>query len=320
MNSLGIERFRMLKEYVYSEKYRPKTIAETILPKALKNDFQGFVEKGQIPNLILAGKSGIGKTTVAIAMLDEIGADYLLINASLNGNIDTLRNDISTFASAVSLYGGRKFVILDEADHLTSLTQDSLRGFIQEFSSNCGFIFTCNFKMKIIEALHSRCSVIDFKIPKKEAADLAMQFFKRIEYILKTEKIKYDKAVVVEFIQKYYPDWRRVLNELQRYALSNGEIDIGILSVNIEFKILLDLMKIKNFTEIRKWVAENSDQDQATIFRWFYDNAAEHFKPQFATALPLFVNKYQVQAAFVADPLINLACFILEVMIEGEFK
>ena len=238
--------------FLWTEKYRPKTVADTILPPDLRKVFQQFVDQKNVPNLLLTGSSGVGKTTVAKAMLEELGCDYIVINASMNGNIDTLRYDIQNFASAMSLQGGRKYVILDEADYLNAnSTQPALRNFMEEYSKNCGFILTCNFKNRIIEALHSRCSVIDFKISKKDSVKLAEQFYKRVDKILKAEKVEYEPAAVAEVIKKYYPDWRRVLNELQRYS-ALGKIDTGILTNMQEANIseLIKQMKDKNFAAL----------------------------------------------------------------------
>lgn len=310
------------EDFLWVEKYRPKTIEDTILPADLKNVFQQFVDQKNIPNLILAGSAGVGKTTVARAMLEQLGCDYYIINGSNEGRlIDTLRNEILNFASTVSFSGGRKYVILDEADYLNANSiQPALRNFMEEFSRNCGFILTCNFRNRIIEPLHSRCSVIDFKINKSDMAKLAGQFFKRVQTILDTENITYDKAVVAEVIQKYFPDWRRVLNELQRYSAS-GSIDSGIL-INLKttsIKDLISLMKEKNFTEVRKWVKNNSDSDINDMFNQFYDTAYEYFDPRYIPALVMMVAKYQYQNAFVANQEINFAAFLAEIMVELEF-
>jgi len=310
-----------MQEFLWVEKYRPKTINDTILPSDLKTTFQQFVDQQNIPNLILSGTAGVGKTTVARAMLEQLECDYIVINGSMNGNIDTLRNEILGFASTVSLAGGRKYVILDEADYLNAnSTQPALRNFMEEFSANCGFILTCNFKNRIIEPLHSRCSVVDFKISKKDMSKLAGEFFKRVQSILSTENVEYDKAVVAEVIKKHFPDWRRVLNELQRYS-ATGKIDSGILS-NIQetsLKELLVLIKDKNFTAVRKWVAETSENTD-DVFRKLYDICAEYFTTAYIPALVLTIAKYQYQAAFAADHEVNLAACLAEIMIECEFK
>ena len=310
-----------MDEFLWVEKYRPKTINDCILPEGLKQTFNSFIEQKNIPNLLLTGNAGVGKTTVARAMLEQIGADYIVINGSMNGNIDTLRNDIQQFASSVSFGGGRKYVILDEADYLNAnSTQPALRNFMEEFSRNCGFILTCNFKHRIIEPLHSRCSVVDFKISKDDLPRLAVQFFKRTVGILSKEGVEYDKAVVAELINKHVPDWRRVLNELQRYSV-NGKIDSGIF-VNLadeNLKTLIGYIKAKNFSEMRKWVGENSDTDSAQLFRKFYDQAYNYVKPASIPELVVLIAKYQYQAAFVADPEINTAAFLTEVMVSLEF-
>ena len=311
----------MNEEFLWCEKYRPKTIEDTILPVELKTVFQQFVDQKNIPNLILSGTAGVGKTTVARAMLEQLDCDYIVINGSMNGNIDTLRNDILNFASSVSLRGGRKYVILDEADYLNAnSTQPALRNFMEEFSRNCGFILTCNFKNRIIEPLHSRCSVVDFKISKKDMAKLAGQFFKRVEIILTNENVPYDKAVVAEIIQKFFPDWRRVLNELQRYS-ATGSIDSGILA-NLQqssIRELVGLMKDKNFTEVRKWVKNNIDTDVNVLFSEFYNTASELFTPRCIPALVVLIARYQYQNAFSANPEINFVAFVAETMAEMEF-
>ena len=312
----------MNEEFLWVEKYRPKTIEDTILPLDLKATFQQFVDQQNIPNLILSGSAGVGKTTVARAMLEQLGCDYIVINGSMNGNIDTLRNEILNFASSVSLSGGRKYVILDEADYLNAnSTQPALRNFMEEFSRNCGFILTCNFKNRIIEPLHSRCSVVDFKISKKDMAKLAMQFMKRVANILETESVEYDKAVVAEVIQKHFPDWRRVLNELQRYA-ATGKIDTGILAnmQTTSIKTLVDLMKDKNYSEMRNWVNVNLDTDINDLYRQFYDNAYELMDASSIPVLVLTIAKYQYQGAFAADAQINFMAFLTEIMIQCDFQ
>lgn len=311
----------MLEQFLWVEKYRPKKIADTILPAELKQTFQQFVDQKNVPNLILSGSAGVGKTTVARAMLEELECDYIIINGSMNGNIDTLRNEILNFASAVSLSGGRKYVILDEADYLNAnSTQPALRNFMEEFSRNCGFILTCNFKNRIISPLHSRCSVIDFKISKKDMAKLAVQFLKRVECVLKSENVEYDKSVVVSVIESFFPDWRRVLNELQRYS-ALGKIDSGILSSfqNISMQELFVAMKAKKFDEVRKWVHENSEQDQNTIFRSVYEAADAHVAKKTIPLLVLKIAEYSHRSAFVMDQEINLLAFFVECMMELEF-
>ena len=311
----------MNEEFLWVEKYRPKTIEEAILPVELKQTFQQFVDQKNIPNLILSGSAGVGKTTVARAMLEQLGCDYIVINGSMNGNIDTLRNEILNFASSVSLSGGRKYVILDEADYLNAnSTQPALRNFMEEFSRNCGFILTCNFKNRIIEPLHSRCSVIDFKISKKDMGKLAMQFMKRVVGILEAESFGYDKAVVAEVIQKHFPDWRRVLNELQRYS-ATGAIDSGILANMQESNIreLIAYMKDKDFTEVRKWVKNNLDTDVNVLFNQFYDSASSYFTSDSIPLLVLHIATYQYQNAFSANPEINFSAFCAHVMLELEF-
>lgn len=312
----------MSSDFLWVEKYRPKLIAETILPPSLKQTFQQFVDQQNIPNLLLCGRAGVGKTTVARAMLEELGADYLIINGSMNGNIDTLRNDIRQFASSVSFYGGRKYVILDEADYLNpNSTQPALRNFMEEFSKNCGFILTANFSNRIIDPLHSRCSVVEFKIEKDDKPKLAALLFKRAQQVLESEGIEYDPKAVAEVVKKFFPDFRRVLNELQRYS-ATGKIDSGIL-VNFtdeKLKALIELIKQKNFTEIRKWVGENTDLDTTTFFRKIYDAASDYMKPSSIPQLVLILANYQYKAAFVADQEINILACLTEIMVEGEFK
>ncbi len=271
-----------MEEFLWVEKYRPNNIGDCVLPKELKTTLSEFVKNKNIPNLILSGGPGVGKTTAAKAMINEIGATYMLINASEDGNIDTLRTTIKNFASTVSLEGtGRKYIILDEADYLNpQSTQPALRGFIEEFHKNCGFILTCNYKNRIIPALQSRCSVIDFVIPKAEKVKLAQQFFHRVVKILNENEIKFNEKVVAELINNHFPDWRKVLNELQRYSVA-GEIDAGIL-VNLGDKNIKDLMvmmKKKEFTNVRKWVVDNLDNDSDKLFRAVYDNLYEYIDP-----------------------------------------
>ena len=311
-----------LDDVLWVEKYRPRTVNDTILPEQLKITFQEFVNKKEVPNLLLSGRAGTGKTTIARAMLEELQCDYIVINGSLNGNIDTLRNDIKSFASSVSLSGGRKYVILDEADYLNpNSTQPALRNFIEEFSRNCGFILTCNFKNRIIEPLHSRCSVVEFKIPKESKQKLALQFFNRVQDILTKENVTFDKKVVAAVIAKHFPDHRRVLNELQRYS-ATGKIDTGILTDHKEesIKEVMEYLKQKNFTNVRKWVGENSDLDTTSFFRNIYDVATDFLKPSSIPQMVLILADYQYKAAFVADHEINLTACLTEIMVECEFR
>ncbi len=310
------------EHFLWVEKYRPRTISKTVLPQSLKSVFQQFVDQDNVPNLLLCGKAGVGKTTVARAMLEEMGCDYIIINGSMNGNIDTLRVEIKNFASTVSFAGGRKYVILDEADYLNpNSTQPALRNFMEEFSKNCGFILTCNFKNKIIDPLQSRCSVVDFTIPKEERTGLAGQFYKLACSVLDDENVEYERPVVAEVIKKYFPDWRRVLNELQRYS-ATGKIDSGILS-NFKqdtIKTVVKDMKDKNFTSVRRWVGENSDLDPATFYRELYDTAYEFLETKSVPQLVLILADYQYKSAFVADQEINTAACLTEIMVECTFK
>jgi DNA polymerase III delta prime subunit len=311
----------LLDQFIWVEKYRPRTVRDTILPEELKKTFQQFVDQKNIPNLILSGTAGVGKTTIARAMLEELQCDYIVINGSMNGNIDTLRNEILNFVSSVSFSGGRKYVILDEADYLNqNSTQPALRNFMEEFSRNASFILTCNFKNRIIKPLHSRCSVIDFKIGKKDMAKLAVQFLKRTECILKSENVEYDKAVVVSVIESFFPDWRRVLNELQRYS-ALGKIDSGILSSfqNVSTQELFAAMKAKKFDDVRKWVHDNSEQDQNSVFRSVYESAENYVVKKTIPLLVLKIAEYQYKSAFVVDQEINLLAFFVECMMELEF-
>lgn len=309
-------------DFLWVEKYRPRTVSDTILPEGLKKTFQKFVSDGSVPNLLLSGTAGTGKTTIARAMLDELKCDYIVINGSLNGNIDTLRNDIKSFASAVSLSGGRKYVILDEADYLNpNSTQPALRNFMEEFSKNCGFILTCNFKSRIIDPLHSRCSVVEFKIPKEERQQMAAAFYKRVCSILDQENVKYDAKAVAGSITKHFPDFRRVLNELQRYS-ATGFIDTGILTNISDDNIskLISFIKEKNFTEVRKWVGTNTDIEHSTFFRKLYDISSTVLTPNSIPILALKLADYQYKAAFVADQEINTVALLTELMVECEFK
>jgi len=310
-----------MEHLLWVEKYRPKTIEDCILPDAIKSTFQEYVNRKEIPNLLLAGTAGVGKTTIAKALCNEVGCDYIVINGSDESGIDVLRNKIKNYASSVSLAGGRKVVIIDEADYLNpNSTQPALRGAIEEFSSNCSFIFTCNFKNRIIDPIHSRCSVVDFKINGSKAK-MAAAFFKRCEWILDQENITYDKEVVAAVITKHFPDNRRVLNELQRYSVS-GTIDKGILSnvADIQLGALVTALKEKDFASTRKWVTNNLDNDPVKIYRKLYDTLYESLKPQSVPQLVLILAKYQYQAAFVADHEINMVACLTEIMVDCEFK
>ena len=312
----------MREEFLWVEKYRPRKIDDCILSDDLKQTFKQFVEDGNIPNLILCGTAGVGKTTVARAMLEEIDADYIILNGSLSVNKDALRTDIRNYAATVSFGGGRKYIIMDEADYLdANHVQPQLRNFIEEFSSNCGFIFTCNFVNRIIDPLHSRCSVIEFKISNKEKADLAKQFLSRTCGILDQENVEYDKKVIAEIIMKHFPDWRRVLNELQRYS-ARGSIDSGILAQvdNVEIKELIKYLKGREFESMRKWVALNASMDVNALFRKIYDAASGVMKPESIPALVLALADYQYKAAFVVDQEINMAACMTQIMMDCEFK
>ena len=308
--------------FLWVEQYRPKTVDDCILPQNLKNTFKEFVEQGNVPNVILSGGPGVGKTTIAKAVLDEIGATYMMINGSEESGIDVLRTKIKNFASTVSLEGGRKYLILDEADYLNpQSTQPALRGFMEEFHKNCGFILTCNYKNRLIEPLHSRCSVIDFTIPKSEKPNLAMDFMKRVVGILQDENVEYDKKVLIEVIQRHFPDWRRILNELQRYSVS-GRIDAGILvdMAEINIKELMKFMKEKEFTNVRRWVVNNLDMDAVRLYRSVYDSLYTFIDPSSIPHAVCILAEYQYKGAFAADQEINtLACFT-EMMARCKFK
>lgn len=311
-----------MSEFLWTEKYRPKTVSECILPERLKKVFQEYVNSKTIPNLMLTGTAGVGKTTVAIAMCEEIGINYLFINSSEERGIDTLRTKIKNYASTVSLVGGRKVIILDEADYITPEAQAGLRGAIEEFSANCTFIFTCNFKSRLIDALHSRCSVIDFTLVNGERPKMAALFFKRLGEILTKENIQYDKQVLIKIVEKFFPDYRRTLNELQRYS-GSGSIDAGMIAQITDVKNLSDLiknLKEKNFGGMRKWVVVNSDIDPARIFRKIYDGLYEYMKPESIPQAVVIIARYQYQSAFVADQEINLVACLTEIMVDCEMK
>jgi DNA polymerase III delta prime subunit len=311
-----------MSEFLFVEKYRPKTIDECILPDSLKKTFKEFIASGQLPNFLFCGTAGVGKTTVAKALCNEIGAEYLLINGSEESGIDVLRTKIKSFASTVSLTDSKKVVILDEADYLNAnSTQPALRGFIEEFSNNCRFIFTCNFKNRIIEPLHSRCSVVEFKIDNKDKQQIAANFFKRAAGILKDEGIEFDPKVVAEVVTKHFPDYRRILNELQRYSVA-GKIDSGIL-VNLSqesFRDLVGFLKEKKFPEVRKWVAKNSDIETTQLFKELYDNAVDFLDTSTIHHLVLILADYQYKAAFVADHELNTTAAMVEIMMQCKFK
>ena len=310
----------MSKDFLWVEKYRPKTISDTILPDELKQTFQQFVDQDSIPNLLLSGGPGVGKTTIARAMCEQLNVDYIVINGSMNGNIDTLRTEIKDFASTISFTGSRKYVILDEADYLNpQSTQPALRNFMEEYSKNCGFILTCNFKNRIIDPLHSRCSVIEFKINGKDKASMASQLFKRVKAILSDENVSYDQKTLAELITLYFPDFRRVINELQRYS-ATGSIDSGILanhSSNIAD--LVGILKSKKFVDMRKWIADHKDMDTAQLYRQLYDNASQYVKPQSIPQLVVTLADYQYKAAFVADHEINNVACMTELMMEVDW-
>lgn len=310
-----------LDNLLFVEKYRPKTIKDCILPKELKTTFQSLVDTKSIQNLLLCGKAGCGKTTVARALCDEIGCDVLFINASESGTIDTLRTTIRSFASSVSLTGNKKVVILDEADHITAVAQPALRGFIEEFSSNCRFILTCNYKNKIIEPLHSRFSIIEFKIPVKEKPELAIEFFARCNQILKENNIECEDKVLVELITRYFPDFRKILGELQRYGVS-GKIDVGILNKfsDVQVKALITSMKEKNYSNVRKWIGQNSDIEPSVIFRKIFDDMNEYVEKSSIPNLILLLSEYQYKMAFSADSEICLSACMADIMLNVKFK
>jgi len=313
----------MIQEFLFVEKYRPQTIEDTILPQQFKDQFKEFVKKGEIPNLLLTGSAGCGKTTIARALCNELGADYIMINGSDEGRlIDTLRTKIKNFASTVSLQGGPKVVILDEADYISAESvQPALRGFIEEFSSNCRFIFTCNYKNRIIPALHSRTTVIDFKINPKEKPKLAQQMLTRATEICATENIKAYPEVLAELIMKFFPDFRRVLNEMQRYGVS-GVIDSGLLSSLSEEKLtpLINMIREKNWGAMRKWVGQNSDNDFTSLFRKVFNTLEVQLEPTSIPAAVLIIADYQYKAAFAMDDEINFVACLTEIMSECKFK
>ena len=314
----------MRDEFLWVEKYRPKTIDDCILPETIKKTFQAFLETGEIPNLLLSGPPGIGKTTVARALCESLGADYIIINGSDEGRfLDTVRNQAKNFASTVSLQqtGTHKIIIIDEADNTTHDVQLLLRANIEAFYKNCRFIFTCNYKNKILEPLHSRCAVVDFTINGGTKPTIAAAFFKRLNDILDKERVEADKKVLAELVNKHFPDWRRVLNECQRYSVS-GRIDAGILATFSDVKVndLIKNLKEKNFSEVRKWCVNNLDNDTNVLFRRIYDACYDSMVPSSIPAAVLTLAKYQYQMAFVADQEINMLACLTEIMVECEFK
>ena len=313
-----------MSDFIWVEKYRPKTIDECILPESIKKTFKEFLNKGEIPNMLLARPPGVGKTTVAKAFCNELGVDFYVINGSDEGRfLDTVRNNAKNFASTVSLASEakHKVIIIDEADNTGNDVQLLLRAFIEEFAGNCRFIFTCNYKNKILEPLHSRCAVVDFSIRGKEKQQIAASFFQRLNFILEQERIEADKKVLVELVNKHFPDWRRVLNECQRYSVS-GKIDSGILAHFSDVKVndLIKNLKEKNFPEVRKWCVNNLDNDSSVLLRRIYDSLYDSLVPSTIPAAVLILAKYQYQIAFVADQEINLLACLTEIMVECEFK
>ena len=313
-----------MSDFIWVEKYRRQTIEECILPDNIKKTFKEFLNKGEIPNMLLAGPPGVGKTTVAKALCNELGVDFYVINGSDEGRfLDTVRNNAKNFASTVSLASEakHKVIIIDEADNTGNDVQLLLRAFIEEFAGNCRFIFTCNYKNKILEPLHSRCAVVDFSIRGKEKQQIAVNFFQRLNFILEQERVEADKKVLVELINKHFPDWRRVLNECQRYSVS-GKIDSGILAAfsDVAVNDLIKNLKTKNFPEVRKWVNSNMDNDTSVLFRRIYDSLYESLVPNTIPAAVLVIAKYQYQMAFVADQEINMLACLTEIMVECEFK
>jgi len=312
----------MSNDFLWVEKYRPRKVEDTILPKPLKEVFTKIVQSGELPNMLFTGTAGLGKTTVARALCDELGYDYIVINGSEEGNIDTLRGKIKRFASTVSLSGDLKVVILDEADYLNpQSTQPALRGFIEEFSNNCRFILTCNFKNRIIEPLHSRCGVYEFNTTKKEMQTLCADFFVRLIHILESEEVTFNKDLIAQVIMKHAPDWRRVINECQRYSIG-GQLETTILNNDVSgnYSILFKALKDKDFKKMRSWVAQNVDIDVSSIFRELYDNMYDHVEPSSIPQLVLILADYQYKNAFVADHELNVVACMTEVMANVSFK
>jgi DNA polymerase III delta prime subunit len=310
-----------MEHLLWTEKYRPQTIEDCILPKRLKEVFQQYASQKQIPNLLLTGSAGVGKTTVAKALCQEAGCDYLVINGSDESGIDTFRVKIKNYASSMSFTGGRKVIIIDEADYLNpNSTQPALRNAIEEFASNCSFIFTCNYKNRIIEPLHSRCAVVEFGLKNGEKQKMALEFLKRTESILQSEKVEFDKKVVAELVTKHFPDFRRVINELQRYS-QLGKIDVGVLAqvADVSITEIVKYIKDKDFGAVRKWVATN-EIDSTTFFRKLYDNLYDFLKPHSIPQVILILADYQYKQAFVVDQEINIVACLIQIMAEGDFK
>ena len=310
-----------MEHLLWTEKYRPQTIEDCILPKRLKEVFQQYASQKQIPNLLLTGSAGVGKTTVAKALCQEVGCDYLVINGSDESGIDTFRVKIKNYASSMSFTGGRKVIIIDEADYLNpNSTQPALRNAIEEFASNCSFIFTCNYKNRIIEPLHSRCAVVEFGLKNGEKQKMALEFLKRTESILQSEKVEFDKKVVAELVKKHFPDFRRVINELQRYS-QLGKIDVGVLAqvADVSITEIVKYIKDKDFGAVRKWVATN-EIDSTTFFRKLYDNLYDFLKPHSIPQVILILADYQYKQAFVVDQEINIVACLIQIMAEGDFK
>jgi len=311
----------MITDYLWVEKYRPRKIDDLILPEHIKETFKAYVADGNIPNLLLAGGAGIGKTTMARAALAEMGADHILINGSLDRGIDLFKEQVLKFATAVSLTTGtRKYVILDEADNLTTESQKALRAFMEEHSTNCGFILTCNYKQRLIAPLHSRCAVIEFSFSNKEKKDMIMPLFRTVCDILTNEQVSFQQKAVAKLIDRYFPDFRRVVGECQRLAKA-GAVTVESLS-NVKYASVADavaLMKAKNFTKLREWMSDNQDMDHASFYEDLYREAAEFLKPHTIPILVVHIAKYQYQHGFVANPEINMMACLTEIMLECEF-
>lgn len=317
------------EQFLWVEKYRPKTISECILTDSLRKTFLGVLGQNNIPNFLFTGTAGTGKTTVARALCEELNCDVLMINGSLGADesgIEAFRTKVRSFASSVSFSNRRKVVLVDEADYLNpNSVQPALRGLIEEFSKNCGFIFTCNYKNRLIEQIHSRCSVVEFRISREEKTKIVSEFLKRIVFILESEDIKYDcQKVLVEFIAKYFPDFRRIINELQRFAVANNEINVSILSkqsdLSLNFPLLLKAIKEKDYTKTREWVASSMDNDISRVFRKFYDHSYEFFVPQKIPEIIVTLADYQYKSAFVVDQEVNLLAFLVEIMVMDAVK